>query len=113
MSQTLTNTVSLSAKARSELLGLKVGKEQFLRLWVSEGGCKGKTYQAALDNQFDSADRVLYEDQDLRIVSDPDSYPWLNGLEIDYSDDLASGGFRFSNPNAAASCGCGSSFCGQ
>ena len=46
----------------------------------------------------------------LRVVSDPDSAEYLEGLVIDYSDDLIRSGFRFTNPNASGCCGCGSSF---
>jgi len=105
------SVIALSQRAKEELLNLQVGKEQFLRLWVAEGGCKGKTYQAALDSEQKAGDSVLYEDESLRIISDEESTFWLEGIEIDYSDDLTQGGFRFHNPKAVSSCGCGSSFC--
>ena len=55
-------------------------------------------------------DRVVFHDGDFRAISDQESISYLDGLEIDYSDDLIQSGFRFRNPNAVKACGCGSSF---
>jgi len=52
----------------------------------------------------------LYEVNGLEVVIDADSLPFLEGLTLDYSEDLMGGGFRFHNPNAAQTCGCGNSF---
>jgi len=111
METTQTNVIELTDKAKSQLLELEVSKDNFLRLWIVAGGCQGFSYQAAIDDAMAMDDRVLYEDTAFRVVTDPESYEYLPGLVIDYSDDLAKAGFRFQNPNAKASCGCGSSFC--
>lgn len=110
--ETTVARINLSPRAREELAGLGAGKDPFLRLWVTEGGCKGKSWQAALDHDRSPSDTLLWEDEGLAVLGDADSLPWLEGLSIDFSDDLAQGGFRFSSPKAASSCGCGSSFCG-
>ena len=57
-----------------------------------------------------STDQLVYQEDDLRVVADRRSAPYLDGLEIDYSDDLVRSGFRLKNPSAAKSCGCGASF---
>jgi iron-sulfur cluster assembly accessory protein len=103
-------TIQLSEKARRRLEELGVKHPSFLRLWIAEGGCSGFTYQAAVDEAFTPFDRVLFEDEGLKVVTDRGSEPYLTGLYIDYSDDLVRAGFKFRNPNAARSCGCGASF---
>lgn len=108
---TETSIIALTDKALSQLATLEVSKENFLRLWVVSGGCQGLSYQAGIDNELDATDQVIFENETMRVVTDPDSVGYLPGLVIDYSDDLATAGFRFQNPNAKQSCGCGSSFC--
>ena len=105
-----TTAIELTGKAKDQLKSLEVTRENFLRLWVSAGGCSGMSYQAAIDNAATPFDQVLYEDEEIRIVSDKTNAGYLNGLKIDYSDDLVQSGFRFENPNATGTCGCGNSF---
>ena len=110
----MTTTIVVSEKALQQLLLLNVDRENFLRLWVEPGGCSGMIYQAAIDTEQAHTDNVLYQDENLRILTDVESLPHFDGVHIDYSDDLVASGFRFSNPNAVRTCGCGSSFqCGQ
>jgi iron-sulfur cluster assembly protein len=110
----MTATIVVSEKALEQLLLLDVNRENFLRLWVEQGGCSGMLYQAAIDTEESPTDNVLYQDDNLRILTDIDSLPHFDGVQIDYSDDLVASGFRFTNPNAVRTCGCGSSFqCGQ
>jgi iron-sulfur cluster assembly protein len=68
------------------------------------------TYTAAVDDALSDKDSVLWSRDKLRVVADSGSAIFLDGLQIDYSDDLIQAGFRFRNPNAVKSCGCGSSF---
>ena len=105
-----TGTIEVTDKAKSQLVSLNVTRENFLRLWVASGGCSGMSYQAALDNAQTAFDVVLYEDDAIRIVSDRTSAGYLSGLKVDYSDDLIRAGFKFENPNATHTCGCGNSF---
>jgi iron-sulfur cluster assembly protein len=102
--------IQISDKARQELLRLEASGENFLRISVIPGGCSGMTYTAAIDNSLSDGDQVLYQDGELRVVAEAGSAMFLDGLVIDYSDDLISAGFRFKNPKAKKACGCGSSF---
>lgn len=106
----LTSTIVISEKAKSQLTDLDVSRDNFLRIWAEAGGCSGMSYQAAIDQEFSTEDLTLYEDADLKVVTDKMSAPLFAGLQIDYSDDLVAPGFRFFNPNATRTCGCGSSF---
>jgi iron-sulfur cluster assembly protein len=87
-----------------------VSDEIFLRIGVKSGGCSGNSYDAVLDDNMQEIDDVYYTEDKLRIVSDKVSSIYLDGLTIDFSDDLIEPGFRLTNANAKGSCGCGSSF---
>lgn len=102
--------ITISERARTELIRLEATGENFLRIAVIPGGCSGMTYNAAIDNSLGEADQVIYQDDALRVVADGGSAMFLDGLAIDYSDDLISSGFRFKNAKAKKACGCGSSF---
>ncbi len=102
--------VSVTEKALKELRRLGVGSSQFLRIKVVPGGCSGMTYSAAIDTTMGEGDEIVYDQDELRVVADSSSILFLDGLEVDFSDDLIQAGFRFRNPNASKSCGCGSSF---
>lgn len=102
--------VKVSEIAATKLLGLGISKEKFLRIGVIAGGCSGFTYDAVINDTIEADDLVVFESDDLRIVSDKSNAPYLDGLEIDYSDDLVQSGFRLTNRNAVKTCGCGSSF---
>jgi iron-sulfur cluster assembly accessory protein len=80
----------------------------FLRIAVESGGCAGRQYAMRLD-QPTPEDHVFSHDN-VGVVVDPQSLAFLSGSRIDYCDDLAGAGFRIQNPNAARSCGCGTSF---
>lgn len=102
--------IQLSDKAKQELVNLEATGENFLRISVVSGGCSGMTYSACIDNTLSDADQVLFEENALRVVADEKSAGYLDGLQVDFSDDLISSGFRFKNPRAVKACGCGSSF---
>ena len=103
-------TIALTDRALAALRDLALPAGAFVRIGVVPGGCSGHTYSAVVDDQADPADLTLYESGHLRIVTDPQSAVYLDGLQIDHSDDLIQSGFRFSNPKAGGSCGCGASF---
>ena len=65
-----------------------------LRVRVVPGGCSGNSYSAAVDDALGENDKLVYQEDDLRVVADRQSAPYLDGLEIDYSDDLVRSGFR-------------------
>ncbi|WFB37066.1 iron-sulfur cluster assembly accessory protein [Kiritimatiellota bacterium B12222] len=104
--------ITITERAQGELAKLDLGEGGFLRINVIPGGCSGMTYTAAVDTDFSSEDVAVFETEDLRIVTDEGSAIFLEGLNIDFSDDLIRSGFRFTNPNASGSCGCGASFAG-
>lgn len=102
--------IQISDKAKNELRNMDAGGENFLRISVVPGGCSGMTYSAAIDNTVGEDDQTIFEDAGLRVIADNGSAMFLDGLQIDYSDDLIASGFRFKNPKAVKACGCGSSF---
>lgn len=104
--------ISITDKAHAELSKLDLAAPAFLRINVVPGGCSGMTYSAAVDTEFGPDDVAVYEKDGFRIVTDQGSAIFLDGLHIDYSNDLIRSGFRFTNPNASGSCGCGASFGG-
>ena len=102
--------IKITEKAKQRLYDMGVSDKIFLRIGVRSGGCSGNTYDAVLDDSMQEVDEVYYTDNKLRIVSDKVSSIYLDGLTIDFSDDLIEPGFRLTNSNAKGSCGCGSSF---
>ena len=79
-----------------------------LRLKVVGGGCSGLTYKMDLDLPRDG-DKI-FERDGAKLIVDKKSFLYLNGSELDYSEELMSSGFRLVNPNVKRSCGCGESF---
>ena len=79
-----------------------------LRIYIERGGCAGMSYEMTLDEP-QPADYASERDG-VKVIVDPESLPFLNGSTVDYCDDLTGTGFRIQNPNAARSCGCGTSF---
>jgi len=104
--------IDITERAQTELSKLDLGENGFLRINVVPGGCSGMTYTAAVDTDFGTEDVRVFENDTLSIVTDGGSAIFLEGLQVDFSDDLIRSGFRFTNPNASGSCGCGASFAG-
>tara|TARA_B100001094_G_C17905198_1_gene658450 strand:- start:223 stop:537 length:315 start_codon:yes stop_codon:yes gene_type:complete len=96
----------IAANKIKELLSEK--DESGIRAGVRGGGCSGFTYKLEFDNH-DDRDRVI-ESYGVNLYVDPKSYLYLMGTEIDYIDELNQSGFKFVNPNAKRTCGCGESF---
>ena len=80
-----------------------------LRVAVEGGGCSGFQYALGFDSGPEDGDSVA-ELHGVRIVVDPYSLPYVDGADVDYVDGLVDAGFRITNPNVEAACGCGSSF---
>ncbi|HMO49647.1 MAG TPA: iron-sulfur cluster assembly accessory protein [Kiritimatiellia bacterium] len=104
------NLIKITTVAKQELVKLEATGDNFLRISVIPGGCSGMTYNAAIDNVLSDGDLVVFDDGSLKVVADEGSTMFLDGLEIDFSDDLIASGFRFKNPKAKKGCGCGASF---
>lgn len=102
--------IKISKKAREALIRKGLGEGKFLRLKIKPGGCAGNTYEAEIVQDINPGDEVIFRDREFQVVSDMFSKVFLDGLDIDYSDDLISAGFRFSSPQNQGSCGCGGSF---
>ena len=102
--------ITVTDKAIEQLLGSGVNRVQFLRLGVQQGGCAGMSYSAFIDDSLTPQDAIIYDQHDIRIIADGEFLHLIDGLNIDFSDDLIQPGFILKNPNAKRSCGCGSSF---
>ncbi len=104
--------ISITEAALRELKRLisadETGKS-FLRFGVAPGGCAGMSYTMAFVTDKGKSDRE-YRSNGLAILIDREAIPLLSGLVLDFKDALVGGGFKFSNPNARRSCGCGTSF---
>lgn len=79
-----------------------------LRIVVEKGGCAGMQYEMRFD--VSSPEDIVNESEGACVFVDPASARFLGGSSLDYCDDLVGTGFRLHNPNAARSCGCGTSF---
>lgn len=103
--------INLSEKAEIEVRRLIAQHKPgtFLRVGVKSGGCSGMTYDINFDDQTSDTDKT-YEVNGIKIACDPKSFIYLYGMTIDFSPSLVGGGFKFINPNATGSCGCGTSF---
>ena len=93
----------------TQLAAAEGAPDLFLRLEVSGGGCSGFQYGFTLDRAMRDDDRV-FENEGARLVVDDVSLDLLDGSEVAYVADLSGASFQVRNPNATASCGCGSSF---
>jgi len=80
-----------------------------LRVAVNGGGCSGFQYEFAI-TATRNADDLAIEKDGVTVLVDEVSVPYLAGSEIDYADELIGAAFKIRNPNATASCGCGTSF---
>ena len=104
--------IQLSDSAKIEVQKLTAEQKRpdaFLRIGVKGGGCSGMTYDVKLDEKEESLDRV-FDLNGIKVVCDSKSFIYLDGMTIDFSNELVGGGFRFVNPNASGTCGCGTSF---
>ena len=83
-------------------------KDLGLRLQVKGGGCSGLSYHMNFDRKRDADNEFDFEN--LKVFVDPKSYLYLDGTTLDYADTLQDKGFKFINPKASKTCGCGESF---
>jgi iron-sulfur cluster assembly accessory protein len=107
----MTANVTVSARAArriGEILKVEAAGAM-LRVSVEGGGCSGFQYKFDIDRTRADDDIVIAQDG-ATVLIDPVSLNYMGGAEIDFVDDLIGASFRINNPNATASCGCGTSF---
>lgn len=103
--------VHLTEAAGKKVLDLFARDEEgpFLRVRISGGGCNGLSYKMRFVPTWRQGD-ILVRTAGVEVIVDSKSALYLRGTVLDYSSKMVAGGFKFSNPNATASCSCGESF---
>ena len=101
--------LTAAAGAKASALRVREGQGDFLRVAISGGGCNGLSYKLKFVPAPKRGD-ILVRTAGVPVVVDSKSALYLKGTQLDYSSALVAGGFKFSNPNAKASCSCGESF---
>jgi iron-sulfur cluster assembly protein len=104
--------INLSHAAVEEINRLKSRYPKpntLVRLDVKPGGCADLYYTLEFDGTINPGDHV-WDCETIQVIISSNTANYVNGLTLDYSEDLMGGGFRFHNPNAASYCGCGNSF---
>jgi iron-sulfur cluster assembly accessory protein len=108
MSETTITVTDNAARRISQILLKETGKNA-MRVSVEGGGCSGFSYKFDLVSEPGDDDIVL-ENGDAKVLIDRLSVVYMDGSEIDFVDNLLGQSFQIKNPNAVASCGCGTSF---
>ncbi len=101
--------VTEAAGSKLRALIEREGKGDYLRVKITGGGCNGLSYKMKFVVEPKRGD-ILVRSSGARILVDTKSALYLRGTQLDYSDKMVGGGFKFSNPNAKSSCSCGESF---
>lgn len=103
--------VRLTPAAAAKVFSLieRDGEGDYLRVGVSGGGCNGLSYKLRFAKAPRQGD-LLVRSRGVPVLVDMKSALYLKGTVLDFSDKMVAGGFKFSNPNAKASCSCGESF---
>lgn len=103
--------VRLTEAAGNKVRALIVREKQgeFLRVAITGGGCNGLSYKLKFTPEPKRGD-ILVRTAGIAVLVDPRTALYLKGTVVDYSSQLIAGGFKFTNPNAKASCSCGESF---
>lgn len=103
-------TITPAAAEKIKSMMTKEGKTDYaLRFGVVTGGCAGLSYEMKFQkNPYDND--IVFEQQGLKVIINQESAEFVKGVQIDYVDTLRESGFKYSNPNAKSSCGCGTSF---
>jgi len=104
-------TVSLTNKAAAHVHKFlsNRGKGIGLRIGVKTSGCSGMSYTLEFADEA-MPDDLIFDSNGVKVLVDPANLTYLDGTELDYTKEGLSEGFKFNNPNATASCGCGESF---
>ena len=104
-------SITLSPRAAKRIVELVTADAaaQLFRVSVEGGGCSGFQYRFELASET-APDDILIERDGATVAIDPVSADFVGGAEIDFVDELIGAQFKINNPNATASCGCGTSF---
>ena len=105
-------TINLSARAVRkvrELVAEEENESLKLRVYITGGGCSGFQYGFSFE-ELAAEDDAAIEKDGVTVLVDPMSFQYLVGSEVDYTEGLEGSRFVVTNPNAATTCGCGSSF---
>ncbi|MDF0378703.1 MULTISPECIES: iron-sulfur cluster assembly protein IscA [unclassified Methylophilus] len=105
----MTVTLTPSAAGRVQKFLESRGKGLGLRVGVKTSGCSGMAYTLEFVDEAREEDQI-FESHGIKVLVDPTSLVYLDGTELDYTKEGLNEGFKFSNPNAKANCGCGESF---
>lgn len=110
MDSTVIVTITPNAAEKIRALMAKENKEGYaLRFGVVTGGCAGLSYEMKFQkNAYDND--ITFQQQGLNVIVNQESVEFVKGIEIDYVESLKESGFKYRNPNAKSSCGCGTSF---
>lgn len=105
--------IQITDRAKDKLIQLRKEeshpKDHNVRVAVQGGGCSGLMYKLDFDGEIKESDKI-FEDKGIKILVDKKSILYLLGTTLDFSDGLNGKGFKFINPNASRTCGCGESF---
>ena len=105
--------ITLTEKAEQKVKEIMADQPETyvgLRIQVVGGGCSGFSYRMGFDKTYDETTDQLFEFGELKVFVDRSSLLHMDGAEVDYVEGLHGAGFKFNNPNATGSCGCGESF---
>ncbi|MFZ5503225.1 MAG: iron-sulfur cluster assembly protein IscA [Pseudomonadota bacterium] len=103
--------VTLTESAAKHVLNFiaKRGKGVGLRIGVRTSGCSGMAYKLEFADELDGS-ALQFDSNGVKLLVDPQSLPYIDGMELDYTREGLNEGFKFNNPNVKDSCGCGESF---
>jgi iron-sulfur cluster assembly protein len=104
----ITITESAAQQLRTLLKNETAAQDKGLRVQIAKGGCSGLQYEMSLDER--KTDDAVVERDGVSFLVDQESAAFLKDATLDFQDGLTGAGFRIVNPNAARTCGCGTSF---
>jgi len=105
------NLLTITEAAANQVKEMMTGDEdaKYLRIGVQGGGCSGLSYGMGFESEIGDEDKKI-QLEGISVLVDKESISMLEGVKVDYKQNMMGGGFTLDNPNAIASCGCGSSF---
>ncbi len=113
MAVTESTTITMTKNAAEKVKEILAEQSEIfagLRIQVVGGGCSGYSYRMGFDKTWDKDKDEVLEFDGLKVFVDRASMLQVAGAEVDYVDGLHGAGFKFNNPNATGTCGCGESF---